>query len=180
MLNVNNMNDINTWFRKFATEILNKVNPNDPSASRTIALCQKLGGTFTKPSSAGSLNPDQVGFLRSVLNVIGCWCGFKAPPNKSNKLAWTWTGEKNGGGGGDWVGSLLMPPQYYYDRRVVSSQSFNWNGETGRKLKLKSWKDMSCRVPVHVYCLQQEKIATGGQSEILVQNDCFKKCLLVL
>ena len=87
MLNVNNMNDINTWFRKFATEILNKVNPNDPSASRTIALCQKLGGTFTKPSSAGSLNPDQVGFLRSVLNVIGCWCGFKAPPNKSNKLA---------------------------------------------------------------------------------------------
>jgi farnesyl-diphosphate farnesyltransferase len=85
MLNVKDMKDIYKWFSIFATVILNKVKLKDPNGQRTIELCRKLGGGTYTTNGSSSNSYQRDGFFRSVLNVIGCWCGFKAPPNKSKK-----------------------------------------------------------------------------------------------
>jgi len=85
MLRCTSMQDVKKWFAQFATQILDKVDVNDPNAQRTIALAQTLGGIYT-PNNKRDFSADQHGFFRTILNAFGCWCGFKPPPKKSTKM----------------------------------------------------------------------------------------------
>jgi farnesyl-diphosphate farnesyltransferase len=79
MLNCKTMDDIHSWFAKFATVILDKIDVNDPNAQETIRLCESLGGIYT-PSISRTFNKER-GMLRRTFEAFGCWCGFKTPPN---------------------------------------------------------------------------------------------------
>ncbi len=84
MQECNNMADVRRWFAFFASNIVAKVDPADPNAARTIALCKALGGKASGASCSREVGQGK-SVVRGFLRAVGCWCGFDAPAHTAIK-----------------------------------------------------------------------------------------------
>ena len=77
--NCNNMKDVNKWYKKFASQIYDKVNSNDPNVSRITEILSNL-------KAEKNYIPYQFQELVSILLIVGIilivgMCVFYIRPN---------------------------------------------------------------------------------------------------
>ena len=65
MLDTSHIDELNRWFYVFTRQVRQRVNPNDPSAARTIAVCDKI-----LERTAKSAPSRLVGALQVALPVV--------------------------------------------------------------------------------------------------------------
>lgn len=75
ILQSGDMKGVMTWFRKFVSDISRRVPPKDPSASRTVQVCE-AAVTLTRESEDGRQSSSSKMLLVAAIPVVVAACVY--------------------------------------------------------------------------------------------------------